>query len=177
MHPPINGLANFGTDPIQCISWIFQKVDKFDSSRRRRARAFLSALPEEEQPKLPSADARSKLQKLFFHAHQSLMTCRCVQEDEESFSWWWIHLWRSFWWWNHIFRKTDFDDGEDIFFTTSLTQCPTRALFQLLRRDREYLSFNLVFWDENENFFLSVSSFEALYSCISQRNIHYTTLP
>ena len=66
-------------------------------------------------------------------------------------------------------------------------QCPTRALFQLSRRDREYLSFNLVsetgsrisffrshasrrdrdflsfnlvLRDEHENFFLSISCFE-----------------
>ena len=67
------------------------------------------------------------------------------------------------------------------------SQCPTRALFQLSRRDREYLSFNLVsetgsrisffqshasrrdrdflsfnlvLRDEIENFFLSISCFE-----------------
>ena len=69
----------------------------------------------------------------------------------------------------------------------SVPQCPTRALFQLSRRDREYLSFNLVsetgsrisffqshasrrdrdflsfnlvLRDEHENFFLSISCFE-----------------
>ena len=71
--------------------------------------------------------------------------------------------------------------------STSGWQCPTRALFQLSRRDREYLSFNLVsetgsrisffrshasrrdrdflsfnlvLRDEHENFFLSISCFE-----------------
>ena len=39
-------------------------------------------------------------------------------------------------------------------------QCPARGLFQLSRRDREYLSFNLVLRDGIENFFLSVSCFE-----------------
>ena len=32
-------------------------------------------------------------------------------------------------------------------------QCVTRSLFQFLRREREFLSFNLVLRDENENFF------------------------
>ena len=78
--------------------------------------------------------------------------------------------------------STDSSDSQLTFY-----QCPTRALFQLSRRDREYLSFNLVsetgsrisffrshasrrdrdflsfnlvLRDEHENFFLSISCFE-----------------
>ena len=36
----------------------------------------------------------------------------------------------------------------------------TRSLFQLSRREQEFLSFNFIFQDENENFFLSISSSE-----------------
>ena len=52
-------------------------------------------------------------------------------------------------------------------------QCVTRSLFQFSRREREFLSFNLMFEtgtrisffqshvrDENENFFLPISCFE-----------------
>ena len=74
-RPPINGWPIIGTDPVKCICsaeyfkrWI-NVMEAFDSSRRRRARAFLSPLPVEEQPKFHSADTRSKLQKLFFLAH------------------------------------------------------------------------------------------------------------
>ena len=74
-----------------------------------------------------------------------------------------------------------------VFAQVRVHQCPTRALFQLSRRDREYLSFNLVsetgsrisffrshasrrdrdflsfnlvLRDKHENFFLSISCFE-----------------
>ena len=56
---------------------------------------------------------------------------------------------------------------------TSIDQCVTRSLFQFSRREREFLSFNLMFEtgtrislfqshvrDGNENFFFSISCFE-----------------
>ena len=41
-----------------------------------------------------------------------------------------------------------------------MAQCPTRGLFQILRREWELLSLNIVFRDENENFSISISCFE-----------------
>ena len=56
------------------------------------------------------------------------------------------------------------------------SQCSRRGLFQFSRRDSDHQSFNLVFRDENENFVLLVSCFEAWYSYISQRNVRHTTI-
>ena len=59
------------------------------------------------------------------------------------------------------------------FFNLTIVQCVTRSLFQFSRREREFLSFNLMFEtgtrislfqshvrDGNENFFFSISCFE-----------------
>ena len=101
----------------------------------------------------------------------------------------WVILRRHSNWYNWVINGNTRQWAIGATFTRSVpvSQCPTRALFQLSRRDREYLSFNLVsetgsrisffqshasrrdrdflsfnlvLRDEHENFFLSISCFE-----------------
>ena len=54
----------------------------------------------------------------------------------------------------------DQDQDQDEEVESKMKQGTARSLFQLSRQDREFLSFNLMFRDANENFFLSVSCYE-----------------